>query len=203
MRRRLLPLAGLVLVGMLTGCTTLFGEGASEEAAEPAPVMPDPPATSGTPVPDSPVESSDPAARERVEGWLAAAALPPGAERISDAPEHGLFHSWYGWPCTPVEELDAYWTIDGADVGTTVTWLSENPTPGMVVPVPIILPPGDEVSDVSIGQVPEPGVQEGIVYSVAKADGGVVVRAQMAALAANATCPSLPPGTEMGGVGQG
>jgi hypothetical protein len=42
-----------------------------------------------------------------------------------------------------------------------------------------------------------------VVYTVAKMDGGVVVRAEVAALAESAVCPPLPDGATYGAPGQG
>ncbi len=54
-------------------------------------------------------ESTDPAARAQAEAWLDAAALPPGAVRADAGVAR--FSSYTGWPCGPVEEIEAFWTI--------------------------------------------------------------------------------------------
>lgn len=53
------------------------------------------------------------------------------------------------------------------------------------------------------GYIPEVGAQEGVVYTVLKTDGGVAVRAEVAAQTAEASCPVLPNGGVYGAPGQG
>ena len=183
-------LIGLILIGVLSGC-------ASRPAGEEAP-----PAASAD-VADVPM--GDSAARERAQSWLNAAVLPPGAVASATMPftVFGFANQFYAWPCTPVAELTAYWTVAGANVTDAANWLIAHPTADLVVPVQMPIPEGTDVDMASVGNVPDADAQEGIVYTVARMIDGVAIRAEIAALTESASCPSLTPGEQLGGVGQG
>lgn len=113
------------------------------------------------------------------------------------------FHSYQGWPCTPVATLTGFWRIPDADAVETVNWMAAHPTPGLTVPfVPRYT--AENTGEMNLGELPTPESQEGIVFSVMRIyDGSVVIRAQVAALAAGATCPEPPGGGRWGAPGQG
>lgn len=157
-------------------------------------VSPDPP---GTP----PTATGDPAARAQAEAWLEAAALPPGAEPADAGAAE--FLSFTGWPCTPVEELEGYWTIPGATVAETANWLQANPTADLVTTGIGPYPDDPELDNLTVGYIPADGAQEGIVYTIVRTPDGVAVRAEVAALTASAECPELPDGGTLGPPGQG
>ena len=184
---------GLLLLSALTGCAS--------EPGERGPHLPGPTDAAESAEPDAAESAEAVAARQRAQSWLDAAVLPPGAVSSASAPAH--FNSYYGWPCTPVEQIEAFWTVPGASVAETADWLAQHPTADLIVPHRPHFPEGVDVDGVNVGQVPAPDAQEGIVYTVAKTRHGVGVRAQIAAMHESATCPSLPPGTSLGGVGQG
>jgi hypothetical protein len=142
--------------------------------------------------------SADAAAQAQAQAWLDAAALPPGAYRALGATG---FDSYQGWPCRPVVELRAYWTIPDSTVADAAEWLAANPTADLVSNAVGHLP--EDVDETIVGDSPADGSQQGVVYTVVKAGDGVAVRAEIAALAATAVCPSLPPGETMGKPGQG
>ncbi|MCP2635901.1 hypothetical protein K0817_004870 [Microbacterium sp. HD4P20] len=146
-------------------------------------------------------ESTDAAAREQAQAWLDAAVLPPGA--VPSDVSVGRFDSWTGWPCGPVEDLEAFWTIPGATVHETANWLMEHPTADLVTTA--IGPVSDDpaITSAIVGYIPAPDAQEGIVYTVAKIHDGVAVRAEIAAQTESAACPSLPNGATYGAPGQG
>ena len=192
---------GLLLLSALTGCTSGFGDG--------GPHLPDPTGAAESAAPDA-AEAAEPdaaeaaeaaAAQERAQAWLDAALLPPGAVNSSRPPAD--FNSYYVWPCTPVTQIEAFWTVPDVSVAETANWLTQHPTADLIVPQQLHLPEGAGVDGVNVGQVPAHEAQEGIVYSVTQTREGVAVRAQIAAMHESATCPSLPPGTSLGGVGQG
>lgn len=178
----------------LAGCATPAAGGG---IAAPAGVS-EPSAASG---PTAASDSEVAAAREQAQAWLDAATLPPGAAR-SDGPIRG-FISYTGWPCGPVEELEAFWRIPDATVRDTATWLMEHPTADLITTA--VGPVSDDpaVDSAIVGYIPEPDSQEGIVYTIAKAGDGVVVRAEVAALTESAVCPTLPDGATYGAPGQG
>ncbi|MGP3534789.1 hypothetical protein ACTU3I_08350 [Microbacterium sp. RD1] len=174
----------LLLLAPLVGCTTAAGEGAP---------------TSSSTATDS--GSEEAAALEQAQAWLDAATLPPGAVRSSVAT--GSFTSYQGWPCGPTARLEAFWTVPDLTVAEAANWLMANPTADLVStgvgPVPDVA----DIGEVNVGYIPSDDSQQGIVYTVAKRDDGVAVRAQIAALTESAVCPSLPPGTSLGKPGQG
>lgn len=145
--------------------------------------------------------SSDPEAQAQAHAWLDAAALPPGA--VPADASVARFGSFTGWPCGPVAELEAFWSVPDSTVGEIANWLSENP------PADLISTAGGPISDDAalqsaiVGYVPGEGAQEGIVYTVEKTQDGVAVRAEVAAQTADAACPDLPDGEGYGAPGQG
>lgn len=150
---------------------------------------------------DEPADSEAAAARAQAQAWLDAATLPPGAVR-SDRAISG-FYSYTGWPCGPVEEISAYWTIPGATVSETANWLIEHPTADLVTTA--FAPVADDpmIDSTTVGYLPAPASQEGIVYTILGRSDGVAVRAEIAAQTESAVCPPLPDGATYGAPGQG
>jgi hypothetical protein len=157
-----------------------------------------------------PVESSesaapaagDDAALTQAQAWLDAANLPPSAVRTETPPSS--FNSYTGWPCGPYEQLKGYWVIPNTTVVDAANWLIENPTADLMTTS--IGPASEEwgpVDSAIVGYIPASEAQEGIVYTLAKADGGVAVRAEVAAQTDTATCPPLLDGGTYGAPGQG
>jgi hypothetical protein len=206
MRNRPTPVIGALLLGLfLSGCASV-GDGG--EAADPGA---DGPASSAGPTDDTDdaggadsaegTHRTDAVARERAQAWLEAATLPAGA--VPAAPDVATFSSDQGWPCEPVEEIEAFWVIPGATVSETANWLQENPTADLVSTAVAPVPDEPPVDSAIVGYVPVPDAQEGIVYTVQTTADGVAVRAEIAALAADADCPALPDGALRGAPGQG
>lgn len=183
---------GLVALTLLTGCVAGPSGGADRSEVTT-------PGTANTADASLSMSAEEAAAQQRAQAWLEAAALPEGA--VSSPRSPAAFNSHYGWPCRPVATLRGYWTIAGATVADTANWLVQHPTADLIVPMQTTYPA--DAGGASIGQVPAPDAQEGIVYLVVKTPDGVAIRAEIAAMYATATCPSLPPGSQMGGVGQG
>ena len=178
---------------VLTGCGAA---GASNEVA--------PPGVDGPAVSDEPASSADgtdAAAREQAHAWLDAATLPSGA--IGADASVATFSLDQGWPCGPVEELEAFWTIPGATVSETANWLRENPTADLISTSLAPVPDYPAADSAMVGYIPAPDSQEGIVYTITKTADGVAVRAQIAALPESAVCPTLPDGVTWGAPGQG
>ncbi|MDL9978237.1 hypothetical protein [Microbacterium candidum] len=140
-------------------------------------------------------------ARAQAQAWLDAAALPPGAVRSSVST--GRFDSYTAWPCGPVEQIEAFWTIPGATVAGAANWLRAHPTANLLSTAGGPVPDDPKITGAIVGYIPRPDAQEGIVYTLAKNDEGVAVRAQIAALAQGATCPPVPGGGSWGAPGQG
>jgi hypothetical protein len=211
MRSRSAVVVGaLLLTSGLASCASGAGD---DGAAEPGPTSPTSPTgetspTSPTSEPAAPSSSGDAApsseaaaALEQAHAWLDAAVLPPGAVRAEA--RIGPFSSYIGWPCGPIEELEGFWTIPGATVADTANWLMENPTANLVTTAMAPVPDDLAIDSASVGYIPEPGAQEGIVYTIGKTSEGVAVRAQVAALTESASCPPLPDGGMYGAPGQG
>ena len=195
MRRRSVVVVGSwFLVVSLTGCATAAADGG---VATPD-VMGEPSTTSD---PAAAAHSEVAEAREQAQTWLDAATLPPGALRSETS--IGGFSSYTGWPCGPVEELEAFWTVPGATVRDTANWLMEHPTADLVTTA--VGPVSDDpaVDSAIVGFIPEAGAQEGIVYTIARTGDGVAVRAEVAALTESGVCPPLPDGGQYGAPGQG
>ncbi len=193
-----LVIAGMLLVGVLAGCAT------PAESADPSPTRTGPPPASQ----ESPHSSAsatptaDAGAVARAQTWLDSASVPEGAVRV-EAGDVPAFHSHQAWPCTPVATLTGYWRIPDADAVDTANWMAANPTPGLTIPFMPHYPAGN-TGEMNVGELPTPDSQEGIVFSVMRIDdGSVVIRAQVAALAADATCADPGPGARWGAPGQG
>ncbi|MDR7189532.1 hypothetical protein J2Y46_002358 [Microbacterium sp. BE35] len=154
-----------------------------------------------TPDPAAPSDSEITAAREQAQIWLDAANLPPGAIRSEET--IGGFTSYTGWPCGPVEELEAFWTIPGATVSDTANWLREHPTADLITTAFAPVTDDPAIDSAMIGYIPAPDSQEGIVYTIARKGDGVAVRAEIAAQTESAVCPPLPDGGMYGAPGQG
>lgn len=82
-------------------------------------------------------------------------------------------------------------------------WMIENPTADLVPTARAFSEEWGPVEGATIGYIPSPDAQEGIVYTLVNADDGVAVRAEVAAQTATATCPPLPDGGTYGAPGQG
>lgn len=146
----------------------------------------DGPAVSGEPA--SSTGGTDAAAREQAQAWLDTATLPSGAIR-ADA-SVATFSLDQGWPCGPVEELEAFWTIPGATVSETAHWLRENPTADLISTS--LAPVSDDaaVSSTSVGYIPELDAQEGIVYTIMTTTDDVAVHAEIEARTESVVCPT-------------
>ena len=191
--RSALVVGTFLLAFSLTACATAAAGGAIV-----TPVVMTEPSETREPTAS---DSTDAAAREQAQIWLDAAVLPPGAVR-SDTPVGG-FNSYTGWPCGPVEELEAFWTIPVATVRDTANWLIEHPTADLITTAVGPLPNDPAIDSAIVGYIPASDSQEGIVYTIAKTADGVAVRAEIAALAESAVCPPLPEGDMYGAPGQG
>ncbi|MFC7788274.1 hypothetical protein ACU045_04740 [Microbacterium sp. MAHUQ-60] len=145
--------------------------------------------------------SADGEARAQARAWLEVAALPEGAVR-SDA-RVARFTSSTGWPCGPVAELEAFWSIPGATVSDTANWIRQHPTGDLITTAVGSVSDDPMYESAIVGYVPSEGAQEGIVYTVQRTADGVAVRAEIAAQTATASCPDLPDGGEYGAPGQG
>jgi hypothetical protein len=114
------------------------------------------------------------------------------------------FSSYTGWPCGPYEQVEGFWVIPDTTVADAANWLIENPTADLITTS--FSPATEEfgaVDSATVGYIPTAGAQEGIVYTLAKKEGDVAVRAEVAAQTDTATCPPLPDGESYGAPGQG
>lgn len=188
-----------ILALALTGCATpeVIAGGAAEIADTPAPDQTS--ATSESIAPVVATGSSD--ARAQAHAWLDAAALPPGA--VPADASVSTFSSYTGWPCGPVVELEAFWSIPGWTVSETANWLRENPTGALMSTGFGPVSDDPALQSATVGYIPTEQAQEGMVYTVEKTPDGVAVRAEVAAQTAGASCPDLPDGGEYGAPGEG
>ena len=89
------------------------------------------------------------------------------------------------------------WVLDTAD------WLDANPAGGLISVWGDHRPDNMNSDGMLLGYIPEMGAQEGIVYTLRTAPGGIAVRAEIAAQTADASCPELPDGAQYGAPGMG
>ncbi|WP_194764868.1 hypothetical protein [Microbacterium sp. UFMG61] len=191
MQRSPLLVVGVIAIAILTGCSASAGDSADAGGSPP----------SHTPT-SAATESVDSAAEDQARAWLDATTLPPGAVTVETNP--GGFHSYQGWPCQPVVQLEGFWSVPDTTVASAVNWLKANPTADLIGTTggpP--MPENPDIDEATVGYSPADDSQQGVVYTVSKAGDDVVIRAEVAALTADATCPSLPPGTTLGKPGQG
>lgn len=197
MQNRILvvPSAAMIIAVALAGCAS----GAGTVAGSGSPAVTSAPVESGEPVAPA---VGDEAALAQAQAWLDAADLPPGAVRTEIS--SGGFNSYTGWPCGPYEELEGYWVIPDTTVVDATNWLIDNPPADLMsTAVSRASEEWGPVDSAIVGYIPAPDAQEGIVYSLAKVDAGVAVRAEVAAQTDAATCPPLPDGGTYGAPGQG
>ncbi|WP_203581899.1 hypothetical protein [Microbacterium hibisci] len=195
-----MAVGSLLLVLLLAGCATpVAGAGIATPEVISEPGASSEPSASSEPT--APLDAEVAAAQEQAQAWLDAATLPPGAVR-SDVTIGG-FTSYTGWPCGPVEEIEAFWTIPDATVSDTANWLREHPTADLITTAFAPAPDDPAIDSAMVGYIPAADSQEGIVYTIVKKDGGVAVRAEIAAQTESAVCPPLPDGAMYGAPGQG
>jgi hypothetical protein len=143
-------------------------------------------------------------AKAKATAWLDNASLPDGAvpEAVQPRTTPSLDTEQYRWWCSPTEEATGFWTVTNTTVAEMVDWLGQHPTPGLVTSPGTGAVPKD-ANIASVGNVESPESLDGIVYTVATLDDGVGVRVVAGVAPENATCPSFPSGTTIGGPGQG
>lgn len=146
-------------------------------------------------------ETPDAAAYAQADAWLGAVALPEDAVASDDDP--ASFSSFTGWPCGPIAERRAMWRVPGANVAETANWFIENPPADLVSTAVASVPDDSESSSTAVGFTPADRSQQGVVLTVERRDDGVAVRAEVAAFAAGAVCPTPPGGGTWGLPGQG
>jgi hypothetical protein len=124
---------GVMSIGSLAGCATGAGGAESSTATVPEGATPTP-----TPSPSVDIE-----AQARAQSWVDDAVLPPGAVRSDTAPPTtaGWGTEMYGWWCSPMELREAYWTVPDTTLVEAATWLSDNPTSDLMVPIPFRVTP--------------------------------------------------------------
>jgi hypothetical protein len=196
MRHRPTFAAAVLATLALTGCAT-----SSTPAGAPAPTAATTPES--TP-PRSDVIASgsdDEQARAQAQAWLDDIFLPPGTTTARS--NVASFNSYTGWPCGPVSELEAFWLVPEATLSDTADWLDENPAGGLHSVWGEHRPDNMNSDGMLLGYIPEPGAQEGIVYTLQTVPGGIAVRAEIAAQTADASCPELPDGAQYGAPGMG
>lgn len=200
MRNRVALLLASFLTVALAGCAT-----PASDAAGGAPATATPSASAVDAGEESPAVlttgSSDADALAQAHAWLDAATLPPGA--VPADASVATFSSYTGWPCGPVAELQAFWSIPDTTVGTAATWIAAHPTGDLISTAVGPFDDDPEIQSAAVGYIPEQGAQEGIVYTVEKTADGVAVRAEVAALTADGSCPELEDGAQYGPPGQG
>ena len=187
---------GLVLSvlvgGVLAGCAAPGGsdlaKSSSSESANP---------TAGS--------SADAQAEAKAQSWIDGAVLPPGAVLSSEKPlaAGGYGDAIYRWWCSPMELREAYWTVPGATVAETATFLSEHPTADLIVTLPFREFEGDVIHTATVPNAPTQDSLEGIIYTVAQTKDGVAIRSLVGVIPESAVCPTPDPGTSLGGPGQG
>ncbi|GAA2573226.1 hypothetical protein [Microbacterium binotii] len=193
MQIRPLAAPGVILLAsvLLAGCAS--GATAANDGAAPTPAT-----TSASSEPSA----GEAAALAQAQAWLDAASVPPGAVRLEKSPIR--FNSGTAWPCGPYEELRGYWLVPNTTVAAAGTWLLDNPPADLITThLGPLAEDGPGFDSAIIGYIPAEGAQEGVVYTLAKTDADVAIRAAVAAQTDTATCPPLPDGSMYGAPGQG
>lgn len=162
---------------------------------------PSPAETTETPQTTETPAGPDPQSQAQAQAWLDAAIVPPGAEPAPGAPVS--FNSYTEWVCTPVAELEGFWTVPGMSVTAATNWLIANPTADLVTTAGEPWPEDMDTDGASVGYIPADGTYQGVVYTVAKMPGGAAIRAEVAALSGDAVCATPPDDGEWGLPGQG
>lgn len=191
MRRRSLVVSSAVMIVIaLAGCAPAADvpEGSGNEQASTPVESPEPAAPAAV----------DAAALAQAQAWLEAVDLPPGAVRTESSTVS--FNSYNAWPCGPYEEMEGHWVVPGMTAVDAANWLIENPPADLVT---TRVGPLSEDDATTMGYLPRPGAQEGIVYTVVNTEDGAAVRAEVAAQTDTATCPPLPDGGSYGAPGEG
>jgi hypothetical protein len=196
MRHRLTFAASVLAVLALAGCAT-----GQTPAGTPAPAAATTPEPTPSPSGVIPSGSHDEQAQAQAQAWLDDISLPPGTTAATSTV--ASFLSYTGWPCGPVSELEAFWLVPDATLSDTADWLDEHPADGLVSVWGDQRPDGMNSEGMALGYIPEPGAQEGIVYTLLTVPDGVAVRAEIAAQTAEASCPELPDGAQYGAPGMG
>lgn len=190
----------LLLAGALAACAT---PASSAEPADPShPVD----TTSPAVTPEAPTlpsaTPSDPAAAAQAQAWLDAISLPDGAVPGA-AGTAAASNTYTAWPCTPVEQLDGRWTVPGATLADVASWVLAHPPAGLITTTPGQTMDDPSIDGGSIGFIPEPDAQEGVVLNLSRSGSDVFVHADVAALTDDATCKEPPGGGSWGAPGQG
>ncbi|GAA1727988.1 hypothetical protein [Microbacterium paludicola] len=196
-----------ILLAMSTVAVLLSGCAAST-AAEPAAAE-----TAGTrtstaspsPSPSPlPSETPEPEPPTKADVWLDGLVLPAGAVPVDAIPEGAHFDPGaYVPPCAPIDRQNGLWFIPGAQFAETRNWLIEHPSAGLMVPGFQPWPEDPQVGSAMMSNVPARGSLEGIVFKIARADGGVAIRVEIYAFSDETVCRTPPPGTQWGGPGMG
>jgi hypothetical protein len=183
MGRRATLLVVMATIGLLAGCASTTGD------------VPD-----ATHLADEALPADHAEARERADAWLDGAVVPPDAISVRSAPDATplLTQSYYAWPCSPTMQATGYWTLEGATVAATGTWLGQHPTADLIVTTPLSLLEGTEIDALTVGNSSTENPLEGIAFTVARTPTGVAIRAEVGAVPESATCPQ-----NVGGPGQG
>ena len=186
------PVLTVLVVGVLAGC------------ADPGGTDPAEPSSSESASPTA-ASSADAQAEAKAQSWVDGAVLPPGAVRSPEKPlaAGGYGDAIYRWWCSPMELREAYWTVPGATVAETATFLSEHPTADLIVTLPFMNPQGDVIDTATVPNAPTQDSLEGIIYTVAQTEDGVAIRSLVGVIPESAVCPTPEPGTSLGGPGQG
>ena len=185
---------GLALTMMLGGCATVTTTGDGGESISAG-------ASSGTDENASPAPTVnavvDAEAEALAQSWLDGAVLPPGA--VASETNPASFLSYYAWPCQPMVERTAYWTVEGSTVAETVNWLRQNPTGGLVVTTPGPIADDTDYDEATVGNASAYDSLEGIAYTIRRTPDGVAIRAEIGVITAGSECPE----GSWGGPGQG
>lgn len=185
---------GLALTMMLAGCATVATTGDGGESISAGVGSRTDENASPTPTDNMVVDAE---AEALAQSWLDGAVLPPGAVASETAP--ASFLSYYAWPCQPMVERTAYWTVEGSTVAETANWLKQNPTGGLMVTTPGPIAEDTHYDEATVGNASAYDSLEGIAYTITRTAYGVGIRAEIGVIPAGSECPE----GDWGGPGQG
>jgi hypothetical protein len=202
-RRARLAAMGLLFTAgsLLTACA---GQQTSVSAATVAAASTPAPTATQQETPQFPVADPggtvDAASQQKADGWLAGAALPPGAVKSSTEPAGVADGAGTGMWCAPMADAIGYWTLPNMSADDAMAWLEANASQSMVIASASGNPRTGDETNVGGFVVDEPTHMslEAMIFTVTPIGAGSGIRADAFAKAASSVCATPPPGTMLG-----
>lgn len=138
---------------------------------------------------------TDTAAQHKAKVWLAGVVVPADAVKVDSKPaDHFLDDVGHLWRCSPMVKTTGYWTVKGGNVTDVGNWLMAHPSDGLTT-LGTQWPestPSPDLANVDDNR--SPTTVEGISFTVARSNDGVVIRAEVGIVPTQSVCQTPPPG---------